>query len=102
MLPLYEQYKDKDGNLQTIVRADKIERYAAQANLRITLRDVSLLEKVYATGLAAKPTSTSQVGFSLDPTNEQKAWIFNEAVKDAAPRGRSAAEAAGAALGGVK
>jgi len=102
MQPLYEQYKDKDGNLQTNVRADKIERYAVQANLRITLRDVSLLEKVYATVLAAKPTSTSQVGFSLDPTNEQKAWIFNEAVKDAARRGRSAAEAAGAKLGGVK
>ncbi|MBS0296857.1 MAG: SIMPL domain-containing protein [Proteobacteria bacterium] len=102
MQPLYEQYKDKDGNLQTNARADKIERYAVQANLRVTLRDVSLLEKVYATVLAAKPTSTGQVGFSLDPTNEQKAWIFNEAVRDAARRARSSAEAAGAKLGAVK
>jgi uncharacterized protein YggE len=102
MQPLYEQYKDKDGALQTNVRPDKIERYAVQATIRVTLRDVSLLEKVYANVLAAKPTSTGAVGFSLEPTNELTAWLFNEAVKDAARRGRTSAEAAGAKLGPVK
>ena len=68
--PLYEQYKDKDGNLVDNERPDKIQRYQVTANVSIELRDVSLTEKVYATVLAAGPASTAPVSFSLQPDNE--------------------------------
>ncbi len=100
--PLYEQYRDKDGNLQDNERPDKIEKYAVDASVRVEVRDVAALEQAYALILAAKPTSTSPVGFRLDPTNETKAALYGEAVKDAARRARTSADDAGAKLGMVR
>jgi hypothetical protein len=100
--PLYEQYKDKDGNVQQNVRADKIERYEVVADVRLEVRDMSVLERAYATALAAKPTAVGQVYFTLEPDNAAKAWLYGEAVKDAARRATQSAEAAGAKLGRVK
>ncbi len=100
--PLYEQYRDKDGNLQTNQRPDKIERYAVSARLAVEVRDTSALEPAYAAVLAARPDSTGQVQFSLEPGNEIKSWLLAEAVKDAARRGRAATGNAGARLGAVK
>lgn len=102
MQPLYEQYRDKDGNLLTNARPDKIERYSAQAHVQITVLDVAALENIYATVLSAKPSNTGPVGFTLEPTNELKSWLYIEAVKDAARRARQAVEASGARLGAVK
>jgi hypothetical protein len=42
--PLYEQYRDKEGNLQDNARADKIERYQVQASLTLEVRDLAALE----------------------------------------------------------
>lgn len=100
--PLYDQYRDKDGNVLENQRADKIDKYEANANLRIEVRDVSLLERVYATVAVAKPSSLQPVSFRFDPENVTKTWLANEAVKDAARRAREAAAGAGAKLGGVK
>ncbi|MGC8001088.1 SIMPL domain-containing protein, partial [Salmonella enterica] len=75
-------------------RADKIERYEVSASVRIEVRDTAVLEQVYATVLAAKPTSTGQVSFRLEPTNATKTWLAAEAGKDAARRARQATEAA--------
>jgi uncharacterized protein YggE len=99
--PLYEQYRDKDGNLQENERPDKIEKYAVEAEVSVEVRDVAVLEQAYAQILAAKPTSTGAVSFSLDPTNETKAALYGEAIKDAAHRARASAEDAGARLGAV-
>jgi len=100
--PLYEQYKDKDGNRVDNQRADKIERYEVNATLSIEVRDLSLLERAYAAVLATQPTSTSPVSFSLEPSNEVKTDIARAAVADANRRARQATEAAGARLGPVK
>ncbi|MBE7219758.1 MAG: SIMPL domain-containing protein, partial [Caulobacteraceae bacterium] len=100
--PLYAQYKDKDGNLQTNERADKIDRYAVSADVRIEVRDLSRLERVYAAVIAARPTSVQQVYFRLEPDNALNDAMFAEAVKDAARRARSAAADAGARLGAVR
>lgn len=100
--PLYDQYRDEQGVLRDNVRADRIERYQAVANLSITVRDVSLLERVYATVVASQPTSISQVGFNLEPENVLKTWLAEQAVKDAATRARAAAVNAGGRLGAVK
>jgi len=100
--PLYEQYRDKEGNFQTNARPDKIERYAVTARITLEVRDLAALEPAYAAVVAAKPESISPVNFNLEPDNAAKTWLQTEAVKDAARRARQAAEAAGARLGTVK
>lgn len=97
--PLYDQYRDKDGNLINNVRADKIEKYQVNATLSIEVRDMSILEQVYAMVVAARPTSVGSVGFSLRETNETKAYMYAEAIKDAARRAKIAADSAGSRLG---
>ena len=100
--PIYDQYRDEAGVLRDNVRPDRIARYQADASVSITVRDVSVLERVYATVIASEPTSTSRVGFSLDPDNATNTWLQAEAVKDAARRAREAATNAGTSLGGVR
>lgn len=100
--PLYEQYRNKDGELVDNQRADKIVNYAVSAHVTIRVRDVRLLQQVYDMVVAAGPTDSQPVDFSLEPSNEAKSEIQTEAAKDAARRARSAADAAGATLGPVK
>ena len=100
--PLYEQYRDKEGNMQTNARPDKIERYAVTARIMLDVRDMAVLEPAYAAVVAARPETIDTVNFSLEPDNATKTWLQTEAVKDAARRARQAAEAAGARLGAVK
>ncbi|MES2833514.1 MAG: SIMPL domain-containing protein [Pseudomonadota bacterium] len=100
--PLYDQYRDENGVLRDNVRSDRIERYQADATVSITIRDVSVLERVYATVLASSPTSVGQVYFNLQPENETLNLLAGEAVKDSASRARAAAENAGARLGPVR
>ena len=100
--PLYEQYKDKEGNILSNERADKIERYQVQANINLQVRELAALEGAYAAVVAAKPESIGAVQFSLEPDNAAKTFLQTEAVKDATRRARSAAEATGARLGPVK
>ncbi|NJC40658.1 hypothetical protein GGQ87_000916 [Brevundimonas alba] len=100
--PLYDQYRDADGILRDNVRADRIERYQADATVSVTVRDTRVLERVYATIVASQPTSIGQVWFNLEPDNAVKTWLQGEAVKDAARRSREAAANAGATLGEVK
>lgn len=100
--PIYDQYRDENGVLRDNVRADRIARYQADASVSITIRDVSVLERVYATVVASQPTNISAVRFNLEADNAVKTWLQGEAVKDAARRAREAASNAGAGLGGVR
>ncbi len=100
--PIYDQYRDENGVLRDNVRADRIARYQADASISVTVRDMAVLERVYATVIASEPTSTGQVSFNLEPENATNTWLQAEAVKDAARRAREAATNAGAALGAVR
>jgi uncharacterized protein YggE len=100
--PIYDQYRDENGVLRDNVRADRIARYEADASVSVTVRDVSVLERVYATVIAAEPVSTSRVSFYLQPENLTLTLMQAEAVKDAARRARDAATNAGATLGSVR
>jgi uncharacterized protein len=100
--PIYDQYRDENGVLRDNVRADRIARYQADASISVAVRDMAVLERVYATVIASEPTATSRVGFNLEPENGTKTWLQAEAVKDAARRAREAATHAGATLGGVR
>ena len=100
--PLYDQYRDENGVLRDNTRADRIARYQADASVSVTIRDVSLVERVYATLVAARPSAISRVSFGLEPENSWKANLAAEAMKDARRRAQSAAENAGATLGRVR
>lgn len=100
--PLYNQYRDKDGNLIDNQRADKIDRYEVTASLDIEVRDIAALEGAYNAVVSAKPTSVGSVYFTLEPDNKVKSALAEEAVRDAARRARAAVEASGARLGSVK
>lgn len=100
--PLYDQYRDRQGNVQENPRADQVQRYAATAYVSVEVRDVSVLERVYATVLAARPTNVSGVGFNLEPGDAVRTALYVEAVRDAQTRARQSAEAAGARLGAAR
>ena len=100
--PLYDQYRDENGVLRDNRRADQIERYEAQATVTLSVRDMEILERVYATVVASEPTSTSQVYFTLEPDNAAKANLAAAAMRDARTRAEAATRNAGAGLGPVK
>lgn len=100
--PLYDQYRDENGVLRDNTRADRIERYQAVATVNVTIRDTAVLERAYATVVAAQPTMIGAVWFNLEPENAWKTNLANAAVKDAADRARAAAENAGTRLGAVR
>jgi len=102
MRALYEQYRDKSGNRIEDQRGDKIEKYQVSLNLSVEVRDAALLERAYALVLAAAPTSSTPIGFNLQPDNETNTWLYTEAVKDAHTRALQSAAAAGGKLGGIK
>ena len=100
--PLYDQYRDENGVMRDNTRADRVARYQADASVSVTVRDVRLIERVYATIVASRPTSIGQVNFNLEPENSWKANLQAEAMKDARRRAEAAATNAGATLGRVK
>jgi len=102
MRALYEQYKDKNGNRIEDQRGDKINGYEVSISISLEVRDMSVLERAYALVLAASPTTTQQIYFSLQPDNATNTWLYSEAIKDAHTRAVNAATAAGARLGAVQ
>lgn len=100
--PLYAQYRDKDGQINQNERADKIERYQVSAQVGVDIRDVRVAERVYATLMSAKPSSTGDIQFRLEVENETRTQMSRLAVEDARRRALLAAEAAGARIVGVK
>lgn len=100
--PLYEQYRDSEGVLRENTRSDRIQRYQVDAVISVTVRDIAVLERVYAAVMAAQPTSIGRVDFRLEPDNELRTWLAEQAVRDAADRARGAVEAAGGRLGAVR
>ncbi len=98
----YEQYRDGDGDKVENVRGDKIRGYDATLTLRVEVRDMSVLEPVYALVLAAAPTQVDRVAFSLKPDNALRERLRTEATRDAAARAQGAVEATGSTLGGIR
>ena len=100
--PLYDQYRDENGILRDNTRADRIERYQAQATVSLNVRDTALLERIYATVVASQPNSIGQVYFSLEPDNVAKSNLAAAAMRDARARAEAATQGAGATLGSVR
>jgi uncharacterized protein len=100
--PLYEQYRDKGGNILANARADKIDRYEVSAEVQIEVNDVAALEEVYNTVVAARPSRIGAIGWTLEPGNEVLTNLAIAAARDAQKRAQASANAVGARLGAVK
>ena len=99
MRALYQQYRDRNGNMIEDRRGDKINGYEVSLTVSVEVRDLSQLEQAYALVLAASPTRTDDISFSLQPDNAMTTWLYTQAIKDARERASDAAMAAGVSLG---
>lgn len=100
--PIYDQYRNKEGQLVDNQRADRIENYEVTARLAVEVRDMALLERSYRLIVAAKPTGIDPLDFTLEPDNATRSRLATDAVKDAVRRAREAAMASGSRLGAIK
>lgn len=100
--PLYEQYREKSGAMVDNERADKIDRYQVSIQLSVEIRDVRLVEPVYAILMSAKPSQSSSPSFRLEVSDEVRTEMFKLAVEDAHKRAEQAALAAGTRIGAVR
>jgi uncharacterized protein len=95
----YEQYKDKDGNIQTNTREDKVKGYEARVSMSVVLTDTSLAGRARAAALALGPKDAGRISIYLEQTAVMQRDVIEEAAKDARDRARLTAAAAGAKLG---
>ena len=102
MRALYEQYRDSDGNKVDDQRGDKINGYEVSLTLSVDVRDMSLLEKIFAQLQAAAPTSATDIAFRLQPDNPTITQVSGDAIRDARNRALAAADATGAQLGAIR
>jgi uncharacterized protein YggE len=100
--PLYEQYREKSGAMVDNERADKIDRYQVSIQFAVEIRDMRLVEPVYAVLMSAKPSRSESPSFRLEVSDEVRTEMFKLAVEDARKRAEQAASAAGARVGAVK
>jgi hypothetical protein len=83
-------------------RADKIERYQVSIQFEVEIRDMRLVEPVYAILMSAKPSRSDAPSFRLEVSDEVRTEMFRLAVEDARKRAEQAATAAGAKVGAVR
>jgi uncharacterized protein len=95
----YEQYRDKDGNIQTNTREDKVKGYEARVSMYVVLTDTSLAGRARAAALALGPKDSGSISIYLEQTTAMQRDAMEEAAKDARERARLTAVAAGAKLG---
>jgi len=95
----YEQYRDKEGNIQTNMREDKVKGYEARVSMTVTLTDPALAGRARAAAMALGPQDAGRISIYLEQTAEMQRDILAEAAKDAKLRAESTAKAAGARLG---
>ena len=100
--PLYEQYREKNGAMVDNQRADKIDRYQVSVQFSVEVRDVRLVEPVYAILMSAKPSQSGSPSFRLEASDEVRTEMFKLAVDDARKRAEQASAAAGTRLGAVR
>lgn len=100
--PLYEQYRDKQGNRVDNERADKIDSYQVSVTFSVEVRDMRVVEPAYAILVSGKPSRTSPVEFNLEPGDALRTQMFKLAVEDARRRADLAAVAAGTKVGPVR
>ncbi len=97
----YEQYRDKDGNIQTNMREDKVKGYEATATMAVVLTDTALAGRARAAALALGPQESGRINIYLEQTADMQRDIIELAARDARERAQRTAVAAGGRLGDI-
>jgi uncharacterized protein YggE len=97
----YEQYRDKDGNVQTNMREDKVKGYEATASMAVVLTEAALAGRARAAALALGPQESGRINIYLEQTAEMQREIIELAARDARERAQRTATAAGGRLGDI-
>jgi uncharacterized protein YggE len=97
--PIYEEYRDREGNVQQRPGVQNITAYLGSVTLSVRVLDTARAANVRAAALAVGPEASEPLGYYLEETAELQQQVYVEAVEDAAARARAAARAAGATLG---
>lgn len=97
--PYYEQYRDKDGNIQQNTRSDKVKGYEARAELTVLLYDIALAGRTRAAALALGPQDSGTMNIYLEQTTEMQRAALKAAAQDARARAEATAAAAGSNIG---
>jgi uncharacterized protein YggE len=100
--PLYELYRDRDGNVLENERSDKIDGYEATLRLTLEIRDPALIQRIYGQVVAARPDELGQVDYNLEPGEAARSELYRLAVTDAAQRAQAAATGSGQQLGPIR
>jgi uncharacterized protein len=95
----YEQYRDREGNIQTNTREDKVKGYEARVSMNVTLTDPALAGRARAAAMALGPQDAGSISIYLEQTADMQRDIIEEAAKDARARAQATAAAAGGRLG---
>ncbi len=98
---LFEQYRDRDGNLIDNQRSDKIRAYEARVSLNVIVEDVSKAGAARAAALALGPENSTGLTTYLELTTELSRAAFETAVRDGAARAEAIARASNAKLGAL-
>lgn len=96
--PYYEQYRDRDGNIQENTRSDKVRGYNARASVTVLLYDVALAGRARAAALALGPQDSGALNIYLEQTVEMQLAALKVAAQDARARAEATAAAAGASI----
>jgi uncharacterized protein len=96
---LFDQYRDRDGNLIDNQRSDKIRAYEARVTLSVIVQEVDKAGAARAAALALGPENSSGLSTYLEVTDELSLEAFESAVKDGTARAEATVRASGARLG---
>lgn len=102
MRPLYQEYRDANGQKIEDQRGDRITGYEVLLTLNLEVRDISQLGRAYSLVMAATPATTDDISFGLVPDHDLNAWLYTEATRDARRRATATAAATGGVLGSVR
>ncbi|MEJ0060801.1 MAG: SIMPL domain-containing protein [Terricaulis sp.] len=97
--PIYEEYRDRDGNVQQREGAQNVTSYLGSVTLSVRILNTARASDVRAAALAVGPEASEPLGYYLEETAELQRQVYEAAVTEAAGRARVAARATGSTLG---
>jgi uncharacterized protein YggE len=97
--PIYEEYRDREGNVQQRPGVQNITSYLGSVTLSVRILDTTRAANVRAAALAVGPEASEPLGYYLEETAELQRQVYVAAVEEAAGRAHAAARATGSTLG---
>lgn len=96
---IYQQYRDKEGNLINYDREDKVDNYVVGWTIRIETSEPIIMAKIRSEILAIeKSRQIGETDYKLNATPDQHRQVFAAAIEDGKARAKLVADAHGTKL----